>query len=195
MQKSFMFILVLGLVVGFTGSVWATPIEWNGHWYEAVYANPVKTWTEASAAAQAAGGYLATSTSAEENSFLYSLVSDSKYWELVGGVCTWGPWFGGYRVNDEWKWVTGEPWSYTNWALGEPTATENYIHFYTNHHVGTFTPGDTWNNLADVDYYVHGYIVEWNHDPSNPPVPVPGTLLLLSSGLLGLTGWRRFKKN
>lgn len=29
---------------------------------------------------------------------------------------------------------------------------------------------------------------------SYAPVPVPGTLLLLGSGLLGLSGWRRFRK-
>jgi len=198
MQRSLKFFLALGLVVCFSGSLWATPIEWNGHWYEAVYASPVQTWTQANAAAQAANGYLATSTSSAENSFLYSLISNSTYWELVGGGSTWGPWLGGYRSNGEWKWVTGETWSYTNWAATEPGPDENYIHFYTNHNYGTFTPGDTWNNLGDVDYHVHGFIIEWDYNPANGPinnpVPLPSTVLLLGSGLLGLAGWRKLRK-
>ena len=30
-------------------------------------------------------------------------------------------WIGGYRVNEnDWQWVTGERWDYTNWREGEP---------------------------------------------------------------------------
>jgi len=42
----------------------------------------------------------------------------------------------------------------------------------------------TWEEIDAVS--LHG---------NTSPVPVPPTLLLLGSGLMGLVGWRRFRKN
>ena len=61
------------------------------------------TWTEAKEKCEAMGGHLATSTSAEKNSFLKS----------VAEGCT--VWLGAKRVGESWNWITGETWSYTNW--------------------------------------------------------------------------------
>ncbi len=64
------------------------------------------------------GFHLATITSAEEQFFVTNLVMYNSPGEL---------WLGALQVPwDEpdaaagWTWVTGEPWSYTNWASGEP---------------------------------------------------------------------------
>lgn len=42
-----------------------------------------------------------------------------------------------------------------------------------------------------IGYYHLGMGVRINHSV----VPIPGSFLILSSGLLGLAGWRRFRKN
>ena len=71
------------------------------------------TWSEAKQYAEHIGGHLATISSAEENETIYSLVrKDNMY----------GAWIGAYRSGDEWKWVTDEPFTYSNWytADGEP---------------------------------------------------------------------------
>lgn len=58
----------------FTGPDGAT------HYYEAVYVSSVNlNWFQAAFLAQDAGGYLASITSAEENAFVFNLVSDKKF--------------------------------------------------------------------------------------------------------------------
>ena len=43
------------------------------------------------------------------------------------------------------------------------------------------------------DYY---FVLGIGQEPQAPnPIPIPGAVWLLGSGLLGLAGWRRFKKN
>uniref|UniRef100_UPI004056D077 lectin-like protein n=1 Tax=Candidatus Electronema sp. TaxID=2698783 RepID=UPI004056D077 len=42
-----------------------------------------------------------------------------------------------------WKWVTGEPWSYSNWAYGEPNnyiVPESYLMMLTS---------EDWNDAPD----------------------------------------------
>jgi hypothetical protein len=65
---------------------------------------------------------------------------------------------------------------------------------------GVYTPLD----FAGVPFDINnkGQIAGWNYQNSGEnygfiasPVPLPPTVLLLGSGLLGLVGWRRFRKN
>ena len=71
-----------------------------------------RTWRGAKADAERRGGHLATVTSSAE-------------WDEVvrqlGGQGTSGLWIGGYQSTGGWRWVTGEPLSYTNWSSGEPS--------------------------------------------------------------------------
>ena len=81
-------LLVLLVVFGSSSGASAIPIEWsvtsggNGHWYDFVgygvggVADPIGTWENARDAAEIAGGYLATPTSADEWSFMQSQMYD-----------------------------------------------------------------------------------------------------------------------
>ncbi|MFM8983901.1 MAG: flagellin, partial [Spartobacteria bacterium] len=112
------------------------------------------TWQQAKADAIARGGHLVTITSAEEwqRVLLKAPASDSR-----------NLWIGATDENTEgqWEWVTGEPWSYSNWASGEPNDAwwlggEDYGHKYAN------TPywNDLPNNPSLFGLSVDGYILE-----------------------------------
>ena len=117
----------------------------NGHTYK--YYNDPKTWHEAKAACEALGGHLATSTSAEKNTFLTTLTTN-----LL--------WLGGTDEETEgvWKWITGETWDYTNWGGNEPDngTSENYLAF------NFYTVSKKWSNAPSTGPY--GYICEWDYD-------------------------------
>lgn len=129
----------------------------NGHTYHRYKAS--YTWTEARTYAQNIGGHLATISSADENAIIYSLVKkDSNY----------GAWIGGYRASGSWAWVTGEPFSYSNWytADGEPDnqwGIENYI--------GMRITEGMWRDSANNNYNWRYFIVEFE------PRPVANILL------------------
>jgi hypothetical protein len=155
------------------------PVQWasNGHWYQAVYAGTSGiSWPDASTAATNAGGYLATITSADENAFAYSLVSDPIFWftdSFGNGV---GPWLGGLQPPGSpepagnWQWVTGEPMAYLNWAPGEPTnwqGVEDRLHFF-----GAQTAqGPQWNDAGAAALF-RGYLIEYPQFPWRPTLSI-----------------------
>jgi hypothetical protein len=98
------------------------------------------TWFEARDECPWFGGYLVTIHSMGEQIFLKGLID--------AGICEgWGPWIGftDEVLEGSWKWVTGEPTTFTYWSLGEPNGgtTENYGHIdcYWN-------PWGTWNDVS-----------------------------------------------
>ncbi|HSI32240.1 MAG: lectin-like protein [Phycisphaerae bacterium] len=175
----------------------AAPVQWttasggNGHYYEAVFVGASGiTWAAAEADAVARGGHLASVTSAAENAFVYSLVSDPSWWHSSGGGSYVGPWIGGTRPTTSttaWGWTDGSAWAYTNWAASQPTNTngnEYYVHYIG---AGT-TPADTWNDLASPPpggWAVTGYVVE--------TVPEPTGVVMAGAAALVL-GRRRAKR-
>ena len=137
----------------------ADPTQWkiddggNGHYYEVILANAI-TWPDAEAAAGAltyfgVPGYLATSTSAAENTFINNLRLLSTAGEL---------WLGGKQdppgdCCSNWAWITGEGSFpgvnggpvYSNWAAGEPNDAgggEMYLG------IGRYGTAATWNDEA-----------------------------------------------
>ena len=103
------------------------PVQWridgggNGHWYVAVGLDETVCWEDASTFAFEQGGHLATPVTAEEDLVLQFLLKDVEY-----GI---GAYIGGFQNLDSpdysepdggWEWISGEPWSYTNWHLDEP---------------------------------------------------------------------------
>src|SRR5437016_580806 len=90
---------------------WPVAAGGNGHIYEAVAVSGSIGWPQASAAAVAAGGYLATVTSPSENAFVFSLINHPAFWVPNSNH---GPWLGGQQKPGSaepaggWTWVTGE---------------------------------------------------------------------------------------
>ncbi len=104
------------------------------HYYEAVYVSSGnQNWFQSAYLAEDAGGYLASINSAEENAFVFDLVSDRKFFWFFPpyksnqpanhyeiGI---GPFLGGYQPEGSsepaggWMWLSGEKFEYTNWAV------------------------------------------------------------------------------
>jgi hypothetical protein len=172
--------IFLGLVAVLPGE--ATPVQWpgNGHWYEVV-SSPGISWADANAAASAASylgleGHLATLTSAAEDAFVETMLGSQHY---VGGYQDLGV----VTADVGWKWVTGEPWFYTNWGPGEPNdgygpASEQWL--------GAGWPGGTWNDEALLSG-IFGYVVEYG----TIGVPDSGSSLILFGLIMAsITGLR-----
>jgi len=133
----------------------------NGHYYEFITDNNIK-WTDAKSTAEnstynGASGYLVTITSQSENDFVNGILPDSSR-----------AWIGLTDKGREgqYKWVTGEPYSYSNWASGQPSGdNEDYVEMYGWN--------DKWNDNINWNSYesVTGYVVEYDdvfvHNPAN----------------------------
>lgn len=154
---------------------WELPIG-NGHSYELFVVPTGLTWLEAKLAAETSGGYLATITTSAENDFVFNLVKDvPNAWFLDSFGDTMGPWLGGrQRVNSRepdggWEWVSGEAWTYTNWAYGGPNnsyggGAEDSLLF-----LGRGSErGREWNDFPGLRK-AYAYVVERNTAVTSPP--------------------------
>lgn len=181
----------------------ATLVEWsasfggNGHFYEVVYAPDSITWTAASNAAVNAGGYLATITSSDEDDFVMSLIDDSKYWNVDRWGHRNGPWLGGYNPSNEFVWVTGEPFTYSNWGTGQPNGVfKGVIEDKLRYEIGRNQTEPTWHDERDnpalwddlfnppANVRIKSYVVEC--------IPEPATLSVIGIFVGGIYFARRF---
>lgn len=102
--------------------------EFNGHYYKIVD-TPMR-WKDAQKNCEQMNGHLVTIASQGEQDFVADLVArkGTKY----------NYWLGGTDDAEEgvWEWVTGEPWSYSNWRKYQPNNSnsddedgdQNYVH-------------------------------------------------------------------
>jgi hypothetical protein len=128
------------------------------HLYIPIY-SPDITWKEANQKAIEQGGHLATIQDEEENNYVFSLIDNDIFWITDGryGDKSFGPWIGGVRKpgSKSFNWVTGEPFTYSNWYKGEPGEKETYIQYMSSHN----KRGNTWND-GDDHGKTYGYILE-----------------------------------
>jgi hypothetical protein len=123
------------------------------------------TWSGASNLAERSLGYLATIGSEAENLLVFGLIDDPVFW-IPAGNAQAGPWIGGLQPpgSEEpaggWKWVTGEPFTYTAWREGEPNDAggEDRVN-YMGAAVGG--RGPFWND-AGGGAALPGLVVEWD---------------------------------
>lgn len=173
------------------------------HYYEVVaFATPID-WSTAQSNAVAAGGYLATITSAGENAFVYNLAfADSSAWGSVA-LLEYGPWLGGFQLAGSsepaggWQWIPADPFVYTSWntSIPEPNdfgGVEDKLHYHAR-----WAPAGTWNDLQPSgEGRIFGYVIERDTTPDVvcPTVSTWGvvvmTLLTLTAGTVVLRGKR-----
>jgi VCBS repeat-containing protein len=141
------------IILGAGQYLWSTQVGGNGNVYERVV-QPIATWTQARAAAAAksflgVSGHLATITSPAEQQFLATVMPSD------------GAWIGAYQnttapdysePSGGWRWVTGEPWGYTNWRTSEPSNSGAEHHIAAESHV--------WNDIRE-DYDWNAFWVEY----------------------------------
>ncbi len=168
--------LLLSCVLAPYGASAQGPVQWpigeggNGHWYQRVTTESEISWTDADTYARAAGGHLLTITSATEAAWTFS--------RFVAGQPTCSPgswalarsiWIGLFQdPNDPnfgepgggWRWVTGEPLRYTNWAAGEPDNGDG-----VGAYAGMYVTG-AWDDISpDAGIFCFkGYVIEWSAD-------------------------------
>lgn len=137
----------------------------NGHWYAHVDLWPPQPmWYQAVNNALAAGGHLATIASGDEQAFVWSIMQP--------GACGCCPWLGGYRPGDEWVWITGEPWTFSNWAPGQP---DNQM---GNQYVLEMSPATCDGRWSDVaDFAFRSSIIEWDADCNGDGIVDYGQIL------------------
>lgn len=157
----------------------------NGHYYELVSVS--REWDAArgqadTMTAYGMPGHLVTISDAAENQFVSGMP----------GVAQLYPWIGAFQPTGSsepsggWRWVTDEPFVYTNWNPSEPNnsgGAENWAQLWQQN-----SQGRTWNDASGRNTFIVEY------EPAQTVPEAASTLALMGMGLMGLMGVRCFKK-
>ena len=108
------------------------PVEtsyFKGHKYE-LY-NESMTWESAKFFCEKKGGHLVTISDEKENEFVNGMRCRNLSTDYQQSI-----WLGGSDTANEgtWSWITGEPFTYSNWEPNEPNGgtTQNYLQMYSS---------------------------------------------------------------
>ena len=128
---------ILALGTANVGKAFSINNPANGHQY---FLTTTDTWTGAQALAVAAGGNLVTINDAEEQAWLISTFgSNLPFWIGLNDI----------EVEGQFKWVSGQRITYTNWLPSEP---DNFLHIPEGEDfVQMFGSAGTW---ADTTTYL-----------------------------------------
>jgi hypothetical protein len=132
--------------------------NFNGHSY--YRSTGSMTWTDARQACANMGGYLVTVTTPAENNFIFNLWPNG-WIGLTDEV-----------VEGQWRWVTGEPYTWSNWNSGEPNnaGNEDYTQFVSN---------GKWNDLPNTSL---PYVLEFDYIVTFTPWEVAATSITDATG-------------
>jgi hypothetical protein len=151
---------------------WRVEDGGNGHWYRLQAAGFPLTWQDCRVIAESAGGYLATLTSQAEFELASTYASQNpSAWSPGLG---YGPVLGGFQSLPnggpllDWQWVTGEAWSFSPWAQGEPNDHEACTAGGEERYLAFLTPAG-WNDIQDTYNCYYGWLlpsllIEWSAD-------------------------------
>ncbi len=134
----------------------AEALTFGGHRY--LFVESLGSWDEAKTKAEAMGGHLATIASLEENSWIASKFIEP----LTAGA---GAWLGATNSagpKKDWRWLTGEPFDFTQWSSGEPNGEPALVFRKSEDGIAG------WNDMAMTGRGLKskqitvGYVVEWD---------------------------------
>lgn len=159
-------VMVLPAAVLPAGADHSGVVTFNGHAYQRY--DEGMTWTEAKAYCESLGGYLACITSAEEQAFVEKLIADGTRNHY---------WIGAYRDGNGFSWVSGEPFSYTHWDIGDPNnygGHEDAVHILRlPSPTSSTSKAMRWNDATDrdvtsstEDFFSHtktGFLIEFGY--------------------------------
>ncbi|MCP3874997.1 MAG: hypothetical protein GY699_17820 [Desulfobacteraceae bacterium] len=167
--------------------------NYNGHAYHLLDTDGTKWWHEAEAEAVSLGGHLVTIDDAGENQWVFNTfgpqaiayanannLPDRNNISLWIGLTD-------HLVEGSYQWSSGDPIGYFNWASGQPqngVPDEDFVGIV----VSPWAPSKWHDIVGDTrEIDLPFGIVE-------APVPIPGAIWMLSSGLAVLIVTRRSKK-
>ncbi|MDB4780426.1 hypothetical protein OAG48_00705, partial [bacterium] len=172
-----------GVVV--SGAAAQDAVQWrvedggNGHWYGIIVSEAVGDmfcWNEARDDASEYGGHLGTLTSQDESDF----VCASTQIPVAPDGGSTRVWIGAFQDETtaepaEFRWVTGEPWKWTNWGGGNPSndgGLEDFVHF-------DHAPNPTWNDQYNcwTGHPNYAYLIEWSADCNSDGIVDYGQIL------------------
>ena len=141
-----------------------TKKTYNGHTYQLFDHTKLLTWTEAKAFCEEIGGHLVTIGDADEQQVIEDMFSEA----TLDGY-----WMGLYLDGDQWQWIDGTEFSYTNWdydqmnEIAKPdnnSGDEQYgsIYAVTKEYPTWIQNAYKWDDTADDEECVNGIICEWD---------------------------------
>jgi hypothetical protein len=142
------------------------PVQWrvahggNGHWYTRML--DTTSWFSSKEKCTQVGGHLATITSAPENDFIHGILGANQAW--IGGMQTPGS----CEPGCGWSWITGEPWTYSNWSPGEPNndLQQDFLQIY---------PTGAWDDFWNSGPFQS--VCEWTADCNSDGIVDYGQIL------------------
>ena len=124
-------------------------LTYKGHTY--FYYSTPATWHEANLIARLLQGHLVTISNAAENEFVFGIIENNA-------------WIGATDKDKEgnWKWVTGEAFSYTAWCPGQPDNNQYGIEGEENYAQIWEGNNGKWNDTAGSKEYP--FVIEFDND-------------------------------
>lgn len=115
-------------------------------------------WEEAQVYCEARGGHLATITSQKQMDTITALLEENQLNTVWLGA-------NNYSSSSGFRWVTGEPFEFAAWAIGEPNndgGDEHYLMMYRKDDQGWVWNDSVINGVYMFDAQSCGFVCQWD---------------------------------